>query len=324
LSYKRNKETSKADTNFKSESSWEKFISQFALLWVAIIWGWTFILVKESLTEVGTFTFLFYRFTLALLLLLAIFGKRLCRAIKSGNNMFRVWGKGCIIGTALFSGYFFQTLGLNYTTATNSAFITGLCVVLVPIIYGIILRNPVTKISWFGAFLSVIGLSFIVVRSVNDLYSFNIGDLLTLFCAFSFALHIVLISNFTIPYNYVSILVAQIGTVVLFSGFGMVAFEKISFPSSWLVWKGIFITGIFATAIAFWIQNRFQPLSTATRTAIIFSGEPVFAGISGYLFLGERLTGWQWLGALFILIAMLIAQLPSRINSTMSQIFWDD
>lgn len=272
-------------------------------------------LVKESLVEISTFAFLFYRFTLAFLLLLVIFGPRLLRIVtlrRTDSNFVKVLGKGCIIGIALFSGYGFQTLGLNYTTATNSAFITGLSVVLVPVLNAIMFGKRVSKVAWFGAFLSAFGLALIVFKSVDYLFSFNLGDFFTLFCAISFALHIVLISHFTRPHNYALILVAQIGVVMLLSGIGMFAFEKFVFPKSWLVWKGVFITGVFATAIAFWIQNRLQPLSTAARTAIIFASEPVFAALFGYLFLRERLTGWQWLGAVFILIAMLMAQLPSR------------
>lgn len=274
-----------------------------ALLGVALIWGWTFVLVKESLSEIGTFSFLFYRFALASLLLLLLFGHRL-RKLEPG-----VWVKGALIGVALFCGYWFQTWGLVYTTATNSAFITGLSVVLVPLLGAVFFKLSVAKTGWWGAVLSVLGLGLIVFGGAGGEIRLNVGDLLTVLCAISFAMHILLIGYFTRSENYVPILVAQIGVVAILSGLGMSIGGEVSWPSSPVVWKGILITGLFATALAFWAQNRFQPHSSPVHTGIIFSGEPVFASLFGYLLLGERLAGLQWLGAFFILTAILVTQL---------------
>lgn len=281
-----------------------KNLPDFALLGVAVIWGWTFVLVKESLYEIGTFSFLFYRFGLALLLLLLLFGHRL-KKLESG-----IWMKGTLIGVALFCGYWFQTWGLVYTTATNSAFITGLSVVLVPLLGAAFFKVPVAKNGWWGALLSLLGLGLIVFGTGGGKVVLKAGDFLTVLGAISFALHILLIGYFTRPENYLPILVTQIGVVAMLSGLGMCIREGISWPSSPVVWKGIVITGLFATALAFWAQNRFQPDSSPVRAAIIFSGEPVFAGLFGYLLLGEQLAGLQWSGALLILAAILVTQLP--------------
>lgn len=279
-------------------------LARFILLCVALIWGWTFVLVKESLREIGTFTFLFYRFALAFLLLFLLFRPRLGHIVRS-----RV--RGALIGLALFSGYWFQTLGLNYTTATNSAFITGLSVVLVPLLSSSLFRRRVGGSTWLGSFVSIVGLALLVFGSgKRGGFSLNVGDLLTIFCAASFAMHILLIDRYTHPANYVPILITQIGVVMVLSGLGMVVFEGPGYPRGWTVYKGLFITGFFATAVAFWAQNRFQSLISAGDTAIIFASEPVFAAMFGYLFLGERLAAGQGLGALLILTAMLVAQLP--------------
>lgn len=278
-------------------------LPEITLLGVAVIWGWTFVLVKESLYEIDTFSFLFYRFGLASLLLLFLFGHRLKRLKPE------VWLKGALIGVALFCGYWFQTWGLVYTTATNSAFITGLSVVLVPLLGACFFKVWVAKTGWWGAILSVLGLGLIVFGKAGGEIVLNVGDFLTVLCAISFALHILLISYFTRPENYIPILVTQIGVVAILSGLGMGIGQGFCWPSSPIVWKGIVITGLFATALAFWAQNRFQPHSTPAHAAIIFSGEPVFAGLFGYLLLGEYLAGWQWLGAFFILSAILVIQL---------------
>ena len=283
-------------------------LAELSLLGVAAIWGWTFVLVKESLQEVSTFTFLFYRFALAFGLLLLLFGRRL----RDAEPEPRLWAKGALIGLTLFLGYWFQTLGLLYTTATNSGFITGLSVVLVPVLGAMLFRERTRGAVWLGAGLSAVGLGFIVFGGASSwrVSAFNVGDGLTLLCAISFALQIVLISRFTRPERYLPILVAQIGVVALLSGVGMLLFEELVIPKSAVAWKGIVITGLFATALAFWVQTRFQPLSTAGHTAILFSSEPVFAALFGYGLLGERLVGGQWLGAVLILVAMLVAQWP--------------
>lgn len=280
--------------------------AQIILLIVSLAWGWTFSLVKESLTRIGTFSFLFFRFALAFALLAVIFRfnpRRLSLSLAL---------KGIIIGLALFGGYAFQTLGLNYTTATNSAFITGLSVVLVPFMESAMLKRRVEGRVWIGSILSVLGLALLTLRFEEGL-SLNVGDLLTLLCAASFGLHIVLIGRFSRPENYPPILVSQIGVVACLSGLLALPLEGMGFPRSPLVWRAIIITAIFATVFAFWAQNRFQSLLTPGRAAIIFSTEPVFAAVFGYLFLGERLTVRGWIGAALILLAMLISQgMPGR------------
>jgi len=293
----------------KKERSKEdvSLLAQLLLLGVAVIWGWTFALVKESLATTSTFVFLFYRFGLAFILLTLIFRKKILSTEKA------TWIRGGLTGLALFGGYWLQTWGLNYTSATKSAFITGFFVVLVPILSWLLMREKAGWPVWTGALISIVGLGLLVFGGGKSWGGLNPGDPLTLLCALSFAAHIVLIGKYTKPENYVTILVAQIGVVALLSGFGAGLTGGEIFPTSPLAWRGISITGILATALAFWAQNRFQPYSTPGRTAIIFSAEPVFAGLFGYLILRELFSPWQWLGAFFILCAMLLAQLrPGR------------
>jgi drug/metabolite transporter (DMT)-like permease len=288
--------------------------AQFALLAVAAIWGWTFVLVKESVREVSPFLFLFARFTLATLVLLLIFR----RPLRLAWNRQTLW-RGGLIGTALAAGYFFQTWGLVYTTATQSGFITGLSVVIVPLL-GRYFGEQIGVRAWLGTGLSLVGLALILLvgqgGSLREIFSpLNIGDLLTLGCAFSFAVHILLIGRLVDMKNYPALLVIQIAAVALWSWGGTLALESVRFDFSATVWRAIIITGLFATALAFWAQNKFQPLATPTRTAIIFSSEPVFAGLFGFWLLGERLVAEQWAGAGFILAAMVISQWPPQRGS---------
>ena len=275
------------------------------LLGVAMVWGWTFVLVKEGVSEVGPFTFLFYRFGIAFVVLSLLFRRHLRSVSRS------VWTRGALIGLALFGGYWFQTWGLVYTAATKSAFITGLSVVLVPILGATMLRERIGGAAWSGAILSAIGLGLIVFGARVGVETVNVGDGLTLVCALSFATQILLVSHYTRPSNYLPILVAQIGVVAALSGVGWLTVENAAWTTSWVAWKGILITALLATALAYWLQNRFQPYSTAARAAIIYTGEPVFAGVFGVVLLGERLSLVQWLGAAAILAAMVLAQLPT-------------
>ncbi|MBI1741492.1 DMT family transporter [Candidatus Acetothermia bacterium] len=284
--------------------------AQLALLLTAAIWGWTFVLVKESVQEVTPFLFLFARFTLATVVLVLIFRKSLIE-----NWNWKMLRRGSLLGAALAAGYLFQTWGLKYTTATKSGFITGISVVLVPLM-GVFFKERIGLGAWIGTLLSFVGLSLILIGqgfSLNELASqLNTGDLLTLFCALSFAAHILLVGHFVDADSYRTLLIIQIAAAAVLSLGGTLTFENLHFNFSPTVWNAIAITGLFATALAFWAQNKFQPLSTPTRTAIIFSTEPVFAGLFGFSLLGERLSMEQLLGAGLILLGIVLSQLPSQ------------
>ena len=136
-------------------------LSSLALLGVAFIWGWTFILIKESLIEIPPLAFLFYRSLLAFTLLLVLFAPRL-RGVPA-----KLWLQGMLIGVALFGGYALQTWGLLDTTATKSAFLTGLSVVWVPLLGAAVLNERINRSAWLGAFLAVLGLGLIILSTVS-------------------------------------------------------------------------------------------------------------------------------------------------------------
>ncbi|MCR4403765.1 MAG: DMT family transporter [Candidatus Acetothermia bacterium] len=281
-----------------------RYLPQLALLSVTVIWGWTFVLVKEGASELGPLSFLALRFALAFLALLILFWHRLRRA-QLGVREFL---QGLAIGLALFGGYLFQTWGLLYTTATKSGFITGLSVVLVPLLAALAFKDRVPSSGWLGAGLSALGLGLILLGQGGMGRGLNLGDLLTLLCALCFALQIILIGRLVTRENYPALLVIQIGLVFLLSLAGALSLERPTLAISPQGWQAVLITSFLATALAFFIQNRFQPLSTPTRAAIIFSAEPVFAGLFGYLLLGERLAGLQLLGAGAILSGIALSQ----------------
>ena len=277
--------------------------AELALLGVAFIWGASFVPTQDAVATMPVLTFLALRFGLALLALLLLFSGDLRRL----GQPEALWG-GALIGLVLFWGYLFQTWGLRYTTVTKSGFFTGLSVVLVPLLAALFFRRRVSAWEWLGTVLSAAGLALIVFGAGGATIDFNFGDLLTLLAALCFALQIVLIDRLVSEGNYPALLIAEIAVVALLSTIGALAAGQLTFAWSLPLWGDIGITGLLATALAFWVQSRFQARSTATRAAIILSGEPVFAGIFGYLLRGDRLQNWQLLGALLIVAAMIVAQ----------------
>lgn len=275
--------------------------AEIYLLGIVVIWGSTFAIIKGILDQIMPFTFLAYRFFLAVFILCVIFWKRL----KNIDQI--ILRKGFLIGIFLFLGYTFQTVGLKYTTATKAGFITGLSVVLVPLISYFFIKEKVYRNSVIGVIFAVIGLWFL---NYNSSFNFNFGDFLVLLCAMSFAMHIISVDLYAKKMDYVLLVIVQLATVFILSLLMALFFEipeiHLSYPYN--VWWGIILTGIFATALAFYMQNRFQRYSTATKTAIIFSGEPIFAAIFAYLLLGEKVGLIAWIGGLLIVFGMIISQ----------------
>ena len=278
-----------------------KRLAPLMLLAVTAIWGWTFVLVKEGMTLVGPFTFLAGRFTLAFLLLSLLFW----RAIRQVHGRSLVYGS--LIGIALFCGYLFQTWGLVYTSATKSGLITGLAVVIVPILASMLFKARPGKALWGGVVLSLSGLVLLVLGK-GRLTAINVGDLLTLVCAIGFAVHLLFIDRFVRSVDYRQLLVVQVGTVALLSIVGAFCFEALptAYPPALL--QAVLVTGLAATALALYVLNRFQVHSTASYTAIILTMEPVFAGLFGFLLLGESLSALQILGGFLIVIGMILPQ----------------
>jgi len=280
--------------------------AEIYLLGIVVIWGSTFAIVKGILDQIMPFAFLAYRFFWAAFILCLIFWKRLKNIDKI------ILRKGFLVGIFLFLGYTFQTVGLKYTTATKAGFITGLSVVLVPIISHFFIREKIYKNSILGVILAVIGLGFL---NYNSSFNYNFGDFLVLLCAISFAMHIISVGLYARKVDYVLLVIVQLTTVFVLSFLMALFFERpgihLYYPSG--VWWSIILTGIFATALAFYMQNKFQRYSTATKTAIIFSGEPIFGAIFAYLLLGEKVGLIAWIGGLLIIFGMIISQREEKI-----------
>jgi drug/metabolite transporter (DMT)-like permease len=268
-----------------------------------MVWGTTFIIVKNAIQTLPVYNFLFIRFLLAFLLLTIIFHKKLKTIDK------KTFAVASVIGAMLFLGYAFQTMGLKYTTASKSGFISGFSVVLVPILEAVFLKRKPSKSSILGIVLAFIGL---ILLTANIDLSINIGDFLTLLCAFAFGMQIVLIAKYASTLDTYLLATIQIGIVALLSGIITLLLEKPFVPTSFNVWSAIVITGVFATAFAIVAQNTMQAYTTATHAALIFALEPVFAAIAAFLIGGEVMSFRAILGGIFMFTGIVLSELPEK------------
>ena len=262
-----------------------------------VFWGCTFVVVKAALTDASPLPFLAIRFLLAGILLLIILARgRMDRATLL---------PGFILGFFLFLGFLFQTWGLMYTTPSKSAFITGFSVILVPLMmlfYGF--RTRAANL-WGGA-LGVAGIYLLVAPS--GMAAVNRGDVLTLVGAASFAVHIILLGHYTKKFSFVHLVPVQILVVGLLS---LAVFPVAGAQTLHLTGRlvlAILITAVLATGVAFAVQTWAQQYTPPAHTALIFALEPVFAALTSWLVMGERLGGKALLGAGLILTGMVISE----------------
>jgi drug/metabolite transporter (DMT)-like permease len=270
---------------------------QLALLLTTLIWGATFPATKAVLDQVPPLSFLFVRFLIGAVLALAIvltfkIPLRFDRSTLGMSAVATVW---------LFFGYVLQTDGLRYTTASNSAFITALYVVFVPLF----LRRFEARI-WVSAGLALLGLWFLIDPRV----SLNIGDVMSLACAAAFAAHMVCLESYTRKGDAVSLFVWQMFLVtgVMFVAMLLESPEAAAFTPTPMFLMSLSVTGVCATG-AFAIQMWAQKIVPAQRVALIFSLEPAYAAWLAWYFLGERLDPMGWFGSALILTAVLLGSM---------------
>jgi len=270
-----------------------------ALFAVATSWGATFPLAKRLLLELPPFYYLALRFALASVLLFAVAGRQLPRLGKRGLM------DGLILGALLTAGYGFQTVGLRTASATVAAFLTGLSVVMVPLIGALRGRRP-GLVAWIGVLCAALGLALLTLRAGAGT-RFGTGEILLLCCALSFAVHIVYQSQVAQNSPALPLGLVQITTVAF-----LTLLFSLGEPHPWgltpyATWA-LVAMAVVCTAAAFTIQAWAQRFTPATHVGLLFAFEPVAAALFAGAWLGERLSGGQWLGAGFILAGIVLAE----------------
>lgn len=280
----------------------KRWIANLSLLIVAGVWGLTFVTVKNAIEIFPPYSFNFYRFSLSTLVMLVISLPHWKKLKKSTIKV------SLLIGFVLFCGYSFQTVGLLYTTASNAGFITGLSVILVPLFITLSTKKKPGPGVILGSTFAAAGLALITLNE----WSFNYGDILVLFCAVSFALHVILVGKYTKQHNVLWLVTGQIAAVALLSGIFAFFTEPRPVSITPPVWQALFITALFATCLAFFLQNYMQRFTTPSHTAIILAMEPVFTAIFAVILLQEILTRRTLWGGGLIFAGMILAEIKKH------------
>lgn len=269
-----------------------------ALVLVTAIWGLTFVQVKDAVELYPLFAFLAVRFAIATVVLAPPAGRPL-RTLPRGG-----WVAGAGLGLLLAAGYALQTAGLERTTVSNAGFITGLYVVFTPLAAVALFRVRIGAVVWAGVALSTAGLALLSGGGGAD----GVGDLLVLAGSAAFSLQIALMERYAPRYDAVAFTFVEM--LAAFAGFAVVAaaLGQVEVPRGWTVWGALLVTGVFASALGFLVQTWAQRRTSATRTALAFALEPVWAAVFGFWLAGDRLGSVAWVGAALIMAGIVVAE----------------
>ena len=276
-------------------------IAPWALLAVSASWGMAFVVMKDAIERQSVNNFLFSRFSLAVLVMLALrpsVVKRIDRDL-----LLRAASAGVFLGF----GYIFQTLGLARTGAAITGFVTGLYVVMTPLLAYFFLKEKLNKLIWSCVFLATIGLGLLSIRG----FSVGIGEMLVLASAFFFAAHIIALGKWSSGRDVYAMTVVQLAMCALLSGIASIP-EGYSAPPDTGVWAVVVFTAVICTAVAFVVQTWSQAHMTTTKVAVILTMEVVFAAVFAMIFGGERLTLQATLGGILVLTAMFMIVLKEN------------
>ncbi len=279
-----------------------RLLSSLGLLLAAIIWGFAFVVVKNSLDLIPPIYMLAFRFTIAAAALTLIMLPKLRHATR------RDWTSGAVLGVFLFAGHAVQTIGCQYTTAGKNAFLTTIYVIIVPFLHWIINRKRPSGYAMAAALIAIVGIGFLSLQGGDA--GVNIGDVLTVICGFLFAVHIVYIDRYTESQDPVILTVMQMIFAAIFSwilapicdgGFPAAAFQS-------EVVTGMLYLGLFSTMLGFLLQNVGQKYTAPSTASLLISFESVFGVLFSVIFLQEQLTLRMLFGCGLMFFAVLLVE----------------
>jgi drug/metabolite transporter (DMT)-like permease len=282
----------------------EELLAIGALLLATSAWGGTFVVVKHAIAQMPLMDLMAWRWIIAVAVLVAI--RPRCLLVSRAT-----YARGAAVGLTTFFGYLFQTIGLQTTSASVSGFITGMFVVFTPLLMWAFFRERLSASVWIAVALALGGLAALSLRG----WSFGVGESWTLLGALFWAGQIITLARWSTRENAYSMATIQLGTAGILFIIGATP-GGITLPPSGDVWVGIIILSVFASAIAFSVQTWGQSHLDATRAAVIFSTEPIFASIFGIWIGGDEITARFILGATLIFAGMLISEFGPKRTAT--------
>lgn len=286
------------------------------LLLVTVIWGTTFPLVKSLLgSTFNPMGLLTWRFGVAVIAFLALFGRRMVRGFDRGVML-----RGLSLGVILYAGYALQTLGLDNTSSSRSGFITALYVIVTPLLQVLVLRRMPRSSVMIGALLAVLGVWGLTapggeLSGLIDPWrkgGINAGDLMTFGCAVTFAGYMILLDRFSAAADPLSLTGWQLITVFVLAATHASLVEPWTMPGAPIIWGMVVYLSVVATVATTYWQTRYQPAVSPSRAGVIFTLESVFGALFSFLFLGERLGTTAIIGAGLIVAGILVVELMGR------------
>jgi drug/metabolite transporter (DMT)-like permease len=268
------------------------------LVAVTAVWGVTFVQVKDAVAIYPLFAFLALRFAIATVTLALPAAPRLRSLGRAGT------GSAVLAGALIGAGYVLQTAGLERTSVSSTGFITGMYVVLTPLLAFALFRARVAGSAWLGVGLATIGLALL---SGIDGGSAT-GDLLVLGGAAVYSLQIVLMERYAPRYDAFAFTLVEMATAFAALLAVALALGQLGVPHGWTVWGALIVTGVFASALAFLAQTWAQRRTSATQTALAFSLEPVWTAFFGFTLAGDRLGTIGWVGCIVIMAGIVLAE----------------
>jgi drug/metabolite transporter (DMT)-like permease len=275
-------------------------IAYFALAVAALLFGATFVVIKEAVASLPPLAFVGWRFLISAVALLLLAWPR-------GS---RIWKDGLLAGVLLFAGFALQTWGLSLTSASNSGLITGLYVVLTPLLAAAVTRRLPGVWTTIGAGVAIGGLALL---TIDESFRLQSGDLMTVGCAFAFAGHIVVMSRVAYRHPVVPFAAVQLLFTAVAALAASAAFEGLPFPTSSDL-PALLLTGLAVSGGAFILQVWAQTVVGPARTAMLLALEPVFAVVFAAWLLSERLTARGWIGSILILGAIYVVLTTTKHN----------
>lgn len=289
----------------------KKYLAIAGLIAVTVIWGGGFVASDMALESLRPFQIMTIRFLLASVLmgLISIRGLR--------GITFQELRAGMLMGTALFAGFAFQIVGLQYTTPSKNAFLTALNVVMVPFIAFVILKKRIGAKSIAGAVMAIVGVGLL---SLERNLSLGLGDALTLVCAAGFAFQIFFTSEFVKKYRAVVLNFIQMLTAEVLSFISLFLFGETRFSVTVKGGLSVLYLGVVSTTICYLLQTASQKYVDETKAAIILSMESVFGTLFSILILHERVTLRMVLGSIIILTAVIISNLAETKGKEVEEV----
>lgn len=297
----------------------KKYSAESILIFVTLIWGATFAIIKLALVNVSPMVFITIRFSFATILLLPFF-------LKKAKNISRTAVLcGLLLGVMYFLGFSTQTIGLKYTTATKSGFITGTFILFTPIFQYLFEKKVPGKGNLIGISFVITGLIMLSSQgnSILDIFTeigsgFNIGDFFTLLCAVSYAMYLVYLDIISKKYDYMLLVFLQISSTAILGIIAAITLHLTGLENIKFIFGGNLVfaflyTSILATVLATTLQTKYQKVITPTKAGIIFSFEPIFSAVIAYYFINEKVSRFSLIGGILIFTGLLVTELFDKL-----------